>query len=756
MNTTGLQHTMITKPINKLLILLCTFVLGYVLVQCNGLFSSPENNQGSILGVNDTEQQEQSLDNRLYFTLAGKIVDENQLPIPEAQIFIGTGETPENSEILYQAKTDSNGYYYFFEIPRGFYLLMLGKPGYDVIWDYAVLNRGSSNYNYTMLKTSIPREIRQVELVLLLEDGQQKFPMDKIGNFYSHFLELTPGSYDYGFVINGMPLLFESGENSYLSPKGMILSRKTIHHSDRVEFRFDPNNHLYQRRTQSGRITGHDTFYIQHAYNATANNNQDSIQFVLDKASEHRILMIGEGDSHASVNNYQFLTQVLPRLKEEVGLKYLILEFTKDKQPLINEYMATGDERYLYSIINTVFPGEWGNCYEYLNIFRTVYSINQNYTSERNKIAIIFPEEEVLSLPPPDADLEEWREFNHLLIYQRWMERDRLAFNNIKYLIHHESPEVHYLIYYGSAHTQKIATQDYYLRGVQRQWLGKLLTDEFGHRTYSIYLRSNQSLYSADRNPLTIYLENYYIQNPKVLTFNFSRDGSPYDAFIVLGPYQQGLPFYRLLSPDTIPLLIDDLKFESVKIFEESTLFFHSKYAAHHLRYLTGQAFGYYFIQPSISREMAYNKWEKWYEENHQALSFDTEERIAIKQTIENLFKLSKFYYRYGNYSQALALFREILELDENHFDSLYLAARSHYFLGNYEEAMVYFNRLESFPQIMRGMKQLPYIYLTRATIYNHFQEYEKAQAETEKLLSLIIQEDWHPPLEKYIDWMIF
>lgn len=95
---------------------------------------------------------------------------------------------------------------------------------------------------------------------------------------------------------------------------------------------------------------------------------------------ENKVFLAGE--LHGLEENYILRLNLMMYLNESAGVNYYLAEMGYSSSYFINKYLKTGEEKYLYVVVNSIM-GSYDYSLDDINFWKNLYKYNQTLTASR-------------------------------------------------------------------------------------------------------------------------------------------------------------------------------------------------------------------------------------------------------------------------------------------------------------------------------------------------------------------------------------
>lgn len=189
--------------------------------------------------------------------------------------------------------------------------------------------------------------------------------------------------------------------------------------------------------------------------------------------AENKILIFGE--IHPMAQPKKLLAKTIKKLHREYGFNYLALEVGENFQPIVDEYLETGNELLLRKNPWTLFS-PWHASEEHIKIYKAVYQINKRH---ENKMKIICM---------------DYNPIEYSQDYDMIRDRDSHMMFNLNEQIFKQDADAKLIILIGAYHALKNnvweTMKDYDTYGImfKQDPLGVHLENKYPEEIFSIYI----------------------------------------------------------------------------------------------------------------------------------------------------------------------------------------------------------------------------------------------------------------------------
>lgn len=364
---------------------------------------------------------------------------------------------------------------------------------------------------------------------------------------------------------------------------------------------------------------------------------------IVELSKKYKYLGLGQ-NSHESKTFNQILIDAIPALVKDANVRYIICEFPRDWQFLLDEYMKTGDDKILYKLFFMEYEKYHGNHYGNIELFQYIYKFNKGSSEKLNVICAEFP---YFYYYDKNGDgmfsTQELGSANNVgkFMYMR----DLSAFEKIKELTKLANKKEHFIIWYGNFHmalkmpfserSKILGGSVYYTK--KHKTLAEYLKNEYKYDFYSVNIGNICSI-SSEKSKVFSDAEYYNaffkLPSERIKPTKYSVIKSVYfdEEIIYYDWHYYGLNTYFIKTNTMLDLLIKNLGYAKGKILKFKSAEDDPQYnTLKYLAFFTGTEKKFFTYKDA----QAY--YSKWLKKNIGKIKEDDKDAILKKEYIFNL-----------------------------------------------------------------------------------------------------------------------
>jgi len=291
---------------------------------------------------------------------------------------------------------------------------------------------------------------------------------------------------------------------------------------------------------------------------------------IIDLIGNKRILMIGQGDLHASKRYFDIISRGVSDLSLNSHLKYIIIECSEDMQDFVDKYMKTGDLSFLIKMNLYPVQALKYNTNALITFISFIRNLNIN---KHTDIRIICADQSIACYDKnKNGIIDEYSEsgdFPNEMDFAKYnIKRDYDVYQKVKNLAIN-NPDAHIVICYGNFHAQINLNKSKRISYVENseaaddyKTIAEYLRKDFKDDFYSISISNGYDSNIIGSSSPSIFSFEYCNNVIKIpINYNYiSKRTTQYDEDLYYdAPFYMGLPLHLIKSNLTITDMIDKL-----------------------------------------------------------------------------------------------------------------------------------------------------------------------------------------------------